>query len=80
MIDGWHTRIFDQLKTTQLQYELERASAPARYEIITPPRLEYVSSVRIFGKRAFMAAAFGLFLGLAIAVALQIRRLAATWA
>jgi uncharacterized protein involved in exopolysaccharide biosynthesis len=75
-----HTRIFDQLKTTQLQYELERASAQARYEIITAPRLEYVSSVKVFGKRAMIATMIGLALGAAIALALQLRRLSASWA
>jgi uncharacterized protein involved in exopolysaccharide biosynthesis len=75
-----HTRIFEQLKSTQLQYELERASAAARYEIITPPRLEYVSPLKTFGKRAFMATALGLALAFAIATALQVRRLASTWA
>ena len=74
-----HTRIFDQLKTTELQYELERASATARYEIITPPRLEYVSVVKTFVKRAGAAMVAGFALGMVIAAAFQIRRLAASW-
>jgi pSer/pThr/pTyr-binding forkhead associated (FHA) protein/uncharacterized protein involved in exopolysaccharide biosynthesis len=74
-----HTRLFDQLKTTQLQYELERASAAARYEIITAPRLEYISSMKTFGKRAMAAMAAGLALGMLIAAAFQVRKLAASW-
>lgn len=70
-----HTRIFDQLKTAQLQYELEKASASARYEIITPPRLEYVSHVKNFIKRTAILTLLGVVLGLGIAVLLQMRRL-----
>ncbi len=69
-----HTRIFDQLKTAQLQYELEKASASARYEIITAPRLEYVSQVRIVGKRGGLLGLVGLALGAMLATALQMRK------
>jgi len=70
-----HTRIFDQLKTAQLQYELEKASASARYEIITPPRLEYVSHVKNFVKRTLILCIVGLVLGFGLAVVLQMKKL-----
>lgn len=72
-----HTRIFDQLKTAQLQYELERASASARYEIITEPRLEFVSLARVFWKRSFLLALVGLCIGVTAAVALEAKKVLA---
>lgn len=72
-----HTRIFDQLKTAELQYALEKASASARYEIITPPRLEATSVMRVLVKRASSLLIAGLLLGAFIAVAAQARRLLA---
>ena len=72
-----HTRIFDQLKTAELQYALEKASASARYEIITPPRLEVKSVSRVAVKRAGMLLVVGLVFGVFIAVAAQARRLLA---
>lgn len=70
-----HTKIFEQLKTAQLQYELEKASASARYEIITPPRLEYVSYVKNFAKRAALLCVVGIALGFVLAVLLQMKKL-----
>jgi uncharacterized protein involved in exopolysaccharide biosynthesis len=70
-----HTKIFEQLKTAQLQYELEKASASARYEIITPPRLEYVSYLKNFVKRALLLMVVGIALGFALAVVLQMKKL-----
>lgn len=69
-----HTRIFDQLKTAQLQYELEKASASARYEIITAPRLEHVSQLKTLVKRSLLLALVGVVVGLLGATALQARR------
>lgn len=69
-----HTRIFDELKSAQLQYELERASASARYEIITAPRLEHVSHVRTGVKRGLLVALLGMSAGVAAATWLQVRR------
>lgn len=72
-----HTRIFDQLKTAELQYALEKASASARYEIITEPRLEASSLVRVVVKRAGILLVVGLAMGALIAIAAQARRLLA---
>ena len=72
-----HTRIFDQLKTAELQYALEKASASARYEIITAPRLEVTSIMRVAMKRALILLVVGAAIGIFIAVAAQARRLLA---
>ncbi|MBI1946461.1 MAG: FHA domain-containing protein [Deltaproteobacteria bacterium] len=72
-----HTRIFDQLKTAELQFALEKASASARYEIITAPRLEASSLMRVVMKRAGILLVMGIALGVVIAIAAQARRLLA---
>lgn len=70
-----HTRIFDQLKTAQLQYELEKASAGARYEIITTPRLEYLSLAKAITKRALVLLLAGSLVGVLVVIILQARNL-----
>ncbi|MBK6686426.1 MAG: FHA domain-containing protein [Deltaproteobacteria bacterium] len=68
-----HTRIFEQLKATQLQLELEKASAAARYDIITPPNLEYLPRDKAIAKRSAMGFMGGLFLGLGLATVRRLR-------
>jgi uncharacterized protein involved in exopolysaccharide biosynthesis len=72
-----HTRIFNQLKTTELQLELERASAAARYDIISPPHVGYSSPVKAVGKRAGMGGGAGLALGLLFAALHQLKEMLA---
>ena len=61
-------RIFDNLESSRIQLDLERASATARYDITTPPNVEPVSKVKTVVTRAgalgFLGFAFGVFLGL----------------
>lgn len=68
-----HTRIFEQLKATQLQLELEKASAAARYDIITPPNLEYLPRDKAIAKRSALGFMAGLALGLALATIRRLR-------
>ena len=68
-----HTRIFQQLKTTELQLELERASAVARYDIITPPALEFTSPVVGVLRRAVLLSFVGFALGLLFAALRQLK-------
>ena len=75
-----HTRIFDQLKTTELQFELERASATARYEIISAPQLAYSSMSKTVAKRSMLAGLMGLVCGIVLATILQVRKLLAAFA
>lgn len=69
-----HAKIFNQLKTTQLQLELERASAAARYDIISPPTLEFVSPFKTILRRAMMLGVVGFLLGLVVATVLELRK------
>lgn len=69
-----HTKIFEQLKTTELQLELEKASASARYDIITPPTLEFISAQSVIAKRAFLFSFAGLLLALAVATGIEVQR------
>jgi uncharacterized protein involved in exopolysaccharide biosynthesis len=61
-------RIFDNLETSRIQLDLERASAAARYDITTPPNVQPVSKVKTVVTRAgilgFLGFGFGVFLGL----------------
>lgn len=63
-----HKRIYDNLESSRIQLDLERASAAARYDITTPPNVEPVSKVKTIVQRAgvlgFLGFAFGIFLGL----------------
>jgi hypothetical protein len=40
------TKLEDQLKTAKLQLDLERTAAVARYDIISPPAIEYASPIK----------------------------------
>ena len=68
-----YKRIYDQLSTAKIQLELERASAAARYDIISPPNLEFIDPKKKIIQRAIMGFAAGIFLGLLIAAYLQLR-------
>jgi|GEM_PF-1756766 len=61
-------RIFDNLQSSRIQLDLERASAAARYDITTPPNVEPPSKVKTIVTRAgvlgFLGFGFGVFLGL----------------
>jgi uncharacterized protein involved in exopolysaccharide biosynthesis len=69
-----HTRLFDQQRTTSIQYALEEASAAARFEIISPPHLQHQGSFAGFvTRRAAFCCAFGVLAGLAFAVLARLR-------
>ena len=72
-----HDRLFNQLKTTELQIDLERASASARYDIIVPPHVAFQSMKKGVAKRGLLGAAAGLFLGLMLACGRRFRDLLA---
>lgn len=65
---GVRKRILDNLESSRIQLDLERASATARYDITTPPNVKPVSKVKTIVMRAgalgFLGFGFGIFLGL----------------
>jgi uncharacterized protein involved in exopolysaccharide biosynthesis len=69
-----HGRLFERYKASQLQLELERATAAARYEIITPPQVHKTSLRKTLALRVFIGGVFGFVLGGAVALALELRR------
>lgn len=69
-----HARIFEQLETTRLQVELERASATARYDLISPPVLEVASPLKAIALRVGAGLFSGLFIGIALAAFRHLRR------
>ena len=68
-----YKRIYDQLSTAKIQLELERASAAAHYDIISPPNLEFLDTKKKMIKRGVLGLAVGLFLGILIAAYFQLR-------
>lgn len=69
-----HAKIFGQLKTTQLQYDLERASASARYDLFQPATLEPESPVKVYGMRGAIGFMLGMFFGVGYVALMQFRR------
>jgi uncharacterized protein involved in exopolysaccharide biosynthesis len=67
-------KLADNLKQAQLQLDLERASASARYDMITPPRVEFISVPKAVGKRMATFGILGLVAGLGVAVLLAFRK------
>jgi len=61
-------RVFDNLESSRIQLDLERASAAARYDITTPPNVEPVKKVKTIVTRAgalgILGFGFAIFLGL----------------
>lgn len=61
-------RVFDNLESSRIQLDLERASAAARYDITTPPNVEPVKKVKTIVTRAgalgILGFGFAVFLGL----------------
>lgn len=58
-----HGKIFGQLKSTQLQFDLERAAASARYDLFQPPTLEAPPLVKTLILRGVIGAVIGLIVG-----------------
>jgi uncharacterized protein involved in exopolysaccharide biosynthesis len=69
-----HAKLFDKLRANQLQLELERASAKARYEIVSPPASMGVPLRKILITRVGMGIALGLVVGGIIAAFIELRR------
>jgi uncharacterized protein involved in exopolysaccharide biosynthesis len=70
------TKLEDQLKTVRLQLDLERAAAVARYDIISPPAIEYVAPAKAVVTRLGVGAAAMFVVGLAQAALRGWRRMA----
>jgi len=67
-----YQRMLQQLRVTELQFDLEKASATARSDIITPPRLELVSWKKQFILRAGVLTALGFALAIAWACIVEL--------
>lgn len=69
-----HDRLFERLRTSQIQLELERSSAKARYEIIAPVESSGVPLRKALLTKTALGVAVGLILGFTLAVVLELRR------
>ncbi len=69
-----HDRILEQLKNTELRLELERASASARFDVVSPPRLVHASMLKTIVLRGVILGAFFFFLSLLLALGSEFKR------
>ncbi len=69
-----HTKLFERFKAAELQLELERASATARYEILTTPAVQKASLRKVTAMRVGIGAAIGLLLALLVVIFLEARQ------
>ncbi|MEO1480789.1 MAG: hypothetical protein AAFU77_01700 [Myxococcota bacterium] len=69
-----HDRILEQLKNTELRLELERASASARFQVISPPRLVNASLAKTVVMRGGILGAFFFAVALVLALGAEFRR------
>jgi uncharacterized protein involved in exopolysaccharide biosynthesis len=68
------TKLFQKLKQTELQYELERTSAAARYDILSAPSAQETSLRATLLKRTGIGLLLGAALGILLALLLELRR------
>jgi pSer/pThr/pTyr-binding forkhead associated (FHA) protein len=69
-----HAALMKKREHTDRQFERERTSAKARYDVITPPTPAKKSPATVIGKRAGAGGAVGLVLALIVAACLELRR------
>jgi prefoldin subunit 5 len=70
-----HGQLFEKLKKAELQLNLERVSAQARFEVVTAPRLERPRLLLTVLGRLFVGLALGLFIAAAVILWREGRRL-----
>ncbi len=68
-----YKRIYDQLSTAKIQLELERASAAAKYDIISPPYLQFIDPKKKLIQRIIVGLVAGIFLGCLLTAYFQLR-------
>lgn len=69
-----HARLFSQLRSSQLQLELERASAAGHYEVLSPTESHGVPLRKVLLLRAGGAGFAGFILALGVALFVELRR------
>lgn len=71
-------RVFDNLESSRIQLDLERASATARYDITTPPNVVPVNKVKTIVTRAGALGILGFGLAIFLGLLRDLRRVIAT--
>jgi uncharacterized protein involved in exopolysaccharide biosynthesis len=69
-----HAKLFDKLRTNQLQLELERASAVARYEVMSDPESSGLPLQRALKIRTLLGIVIGIVIAGVIVTLLELRR------
>lgn len=69
-----HDKVYEQLRTAEVQVQLEHASLKSRYDVIAPPSLDYVSVSRSVLIKAVLFGFLGGFLALSWSIAVELKR------
>lgn len=70
-----HANLFEKLTSSKIQLDMERASASARFDIITPPNVEHTSRLKTVVMRAGILGFLGFAFGIALGLLRDLRRL-----
>lgn len=70
-----HDTLFEKLNASRIQLEMERSSASARYDIITPPNVSPHSPIRTMVLRGAALGFLGFIFGVALGLARDLRRI-----
>jgi len=74
-IQAIHNNLVEKVTSSQIQLDMERASASARFDIITPPNVVAVSGMKTMLMRGAAAGMLGVLLGIALGLFRDLRRL-----
>lgn len=69
-----YAKIYERLQFAELQYDLEKTQAAARYDIISPPSLEFIPMRKKVTQRAGIGFGGGLVFGLLLAMIRELRK------
>lgn len=68
-----YARLFERLKASQLQLELERSSAQARYDVVQPPTVMATSLLKVAVLRIGAPGVLGFILAICVGLSLELR-------
>ena len=73
-VERQHGLLFDRWKRAEVQLQLERVFAAARYEVVIPPRLESPPGDQAFGRRLAIGLGLGLLFATVVLGGAELRR------
>lgn len=70
-----HNNLVEKVTASQIQLDMERASASARFDIITPPNVVAISATKTMLMRGVALGFVGIFFGVALGLTRDLRRM-----